>query len=158
MAESRRMPETRDVWPGSLLALAAGLAVFLALALVALNVIFDAQPDWPRPGAANRPNEASPALQRAPGEEFAAFREKKQAELAAAGWVDKANGIARIPIEDAMHIIAEKGLPRWPEQDAAASASLSQECRTLLATVPRSEQAQRCLAGQAPAPQQEPSR
>lgn len=158
MAESRRMPETRDVWPGTLLAFVAGLVVFLAVALVALNVIFDARPDWPQPGAAQTSNEASPALQRAPGEDFAAFRQKKEAELAAIGWVDKANGVARIPIQDAMRIVAEKGLPHWPAQGAAASAQLSQECRTLLATVPRSPQAQRCLAGQPPSPQQEPSR
>ncbi len=28
-----------------------------------------------------------------------------------AGWVDQTNGIAQIPVEDAMKIIAEKGLP-----------------------------------------------
>jgi hypothetical protein len=28
-----------------------------------------------------------------------------------AGWIDQTNGIAQIPVEDAMKIIAEKGLP-----------------------------------------------
>ena len=32
-------------------------------------------------------------------------------ENASYGWVDEKSGIAKIPVEDAMKIIAEKGLP-----------------------------------------------
>jgi len=38
------------------------------------------------------------------------MREDTQANEAA-GWIDQTNGVAQIPVEDAMKIIAEKGLP-----------------------------------------------
>ena len=42
------------------------------------------------------------------------LREKLQEDREAnekAGWIDQSAGIAQIPVEDAMKIIAEKGLP-----------------------------------------------
>lgn len=58
-----------------------------------------------------------PRLQGMPGHEFDAqkdLRNKLKADLDAnekLGWLDKNAGIAQIPVEDAMKIIAEKGLP-----------------------------------------------
>ena len=42
------------------------------------------------------------------------LREKMREDTEAnekAGWIDQTNGIAQIPVQDAMKIIAEKGLP-----------------------------------------------
>ena len=56
-----------------------------------------------------------PRLQGVPGHTADAqqdMRDKVAADMAAnesAGWVDKANGIAKIPVSEAMRIIAEKG-------------------------------------------------
>jgi hypothetical protein len=58
-----------------------------------------------------------PRLQGVPGhvtDPQSDLREKMREDTEAnetAGWIDQTNGIAQIPVEDAMKIIAEKGLP-----------------------------------------------
>jgi len=64
-----------------------------------------------------------PRLQGAPGheihpmEEMRQLRAKEDEALGSYGWVDKQAGIARIPIAQAMDILAQRGLPARP-QDA----------------------------------------
>ena len=41
-----------------------------------------------------------------------AFRAEEDAALTTYGWVDKGRGVARIPVEEAMRLLAERGLPR----------------------------------------------
>lgn len=66
-----------------------------------------------------------PRLQGVPGHETDAqedLREKNAADEAAnekLEWVDKSSGIARIPVEDAMKIIAAKGLEAMPGPPAS---------------------------------------
>jgi len=61
-----------------------------------------------------------PRLQGVPGHEIdpqTDLRHKIQADTAANekyGWVDQSTGIAQIPVQEAMKIIAEKGLPAVP--------------------------------------------
>ena len=63
------------------------------------------------------PMPPEPRLQGVPGHETDAqqdLRDERAAdnrELAETRWVDEKAGIAQIPVEDAMKIIAEKGLP-----------------------------------------------
>jgi hypothetical protein len=49
-----------------------------------------------------------------PLEEMEKVRERTNEKLSSYGWVDKSGGIARIPIDRAKNIIAEKGLPALP--------------------------------------------
>lgn len=42
------------------------------------------------------------------------FREKEAQTLNSYGWVDQSGGVARIPIEQAMQLIVERGLPTKP--------------------------------------------
>jgi hypothetical protein len=65
------------------------------------------------PLAAERQNELppEPRFQRAPQEDMRALREREQAMLKGYGWVDQGAGVVRIPIEDAMRIVVERGLP-----------------------------------------------
>jgi hypothetical protein len=135
------MPEMRDVWPRALLLFGASLLVFIAVSGVALRLIFDFRPGWPIPAPGQRA-QVEPELQTAPRLDLAALRRREDAELARLGWVDRAAGIARIPIEDAMRIIAQRGLPRWG-QPAVETAD---ECGLLEAQVPRAPQAERCRA------------
>lgn len=143
MAKAVRHPETRDVWPKALLLFGAGLLVFLAIAATALSLIFDTTPFWALAGAETQADEASPALQRFPASDLAAFRRQQDAELGKLGWVDRDAGIARVPIEDAMKLVAERGLPDWVRQAAPAD----QDCALLEAQVPRAPQVQRCATG-----------
>ena len=43
--------------------------------------------------------------------ELAAFRAREDAILASYAWVDKEHGIVRIPVEEAMRLVAERGVP-----------------------------------------------
>jgi hypothetical protein len=49
--------------------------------------------------------------------------EDQDRKLATYNWVDKDKGIVQIPIERAMDLIAERGLPVRPESSTAAQAS-----------------------------------
>ncbi len=56
----------------------------------------------------------SPELQTNPAREMDRFRAAEKETLASYGWVDRQAGIARIPIERAMELIVERGLPATP--------------------------------------------
>ena len=53
----------------------------------------------------------TPRFQENPQQELQELRAKQKALLEGYGWVNKEAGIARIPIEDAMRIVVERGLP-----------------------------------------------
>ena len=52
-----------------------------------------------------------PRLQTTPRQDLRALRAREDAVLLTYGWVDKGSGIARIPIDEAMKITAQRGLP-----------------------------------------------
>jgi hypothetical protein len=52
-----------------------------------------------------------PRLQRFPREDVLTFRLAEEQALNTYGWVDKAAGIVHIPIEDAMKLALQRGLP-----------------------------------------------
>ena len=134
-------PETRDVWPRALLWFGGGLVGFLLVSLGVLYLLFRPQALWPRPGAEWSDNQATPALSTAPQGDLAAVRREEDAELETLAWVDRAHGIARIPIEEAMRLIAQNGLPNWSNEAAASSSG---ECGLLANDVPRAPQAVDC--------------
>jgi hypothetical protein len=53
----------------------------------------------------------APRFQENPQEELQELRAKQRAQLEGYGWVNKEAGVARIPIEDAMKLVIERGLP-----------------------------------------------
>jgi hypothetical protein len=54
---------------------------------------------------------------------LAEWRAKEDALLAGWGWVEKDRGIARMPIEEAMKIVAARGLPEFPAPSPAPAAT-----------------------------------
>lgn len=64
-----------------------------------------------------------PRLQEAPFKDIAALRAEEAALLDGYGWVDEPAGIARIPIEEAMRVVAANGLPRWSVSPAPVAAA-----------------------------------
>lgn len=52
-----------------------------------------------------------PREQIAPNEELKTFRARENAELNSYGWIDRKAGEVRIPIDRAMDILLERGLP-----------------------------------------------
>ena len=64
----------------------------------------------------------APRLQATPERELAAFRAQEDAILGSYAWVEKDRGVVRIPIDQALRIVAERGLPTFPiPEDAAES-------------------------------------
>ncbi len=45
---------------------------------------------------------------------LAEFRAQEDAFLTSYGWVEKDKAVARMPIDEAMKIVAERGLPKFP--------------------------------------------
>jgi len=52
-----------------------------------------------------------PRLQVSPPVDLEAFRAREEVELNSYGWIDRASGIVHIPIEQAMDLLVQKGLP-----------------------------------------------
>lgn len=98
----------------------AGVLVLAGLGLILLLVwgvkawIIDAADRSSVPALARAPVETpAPRLQRSPTRDLQEFRAAEEQELHTLGWVDRGAGIARIPIEDAMALLAKRG---WPEE------------------------------------------
>jgi hypothetical protein len=56
----------------------------------------------------------NPRLQQNPRSDLDQVKDEEDRRIRSYGWVDRQAGIARIPIERAMDILARKGLPRVP--------------------------------------------
>ena len=52
-----------------------------------------------------------PRLQTNPAADLRTFRAREDSVLNSYGWVDQKNGVARIPIDSAIEMIAKRGLP-----------------------------------------------
>jgi hypothetical protein len=112
--------EESDVNVGAIIRYGIGLVVVAAVVHVFL---------WWLLGAYERQNERAqtqvyplsagqrdklppvPRFQENPQQELSELRAKQKAQLEGYGWVNKEAGVARIPIEDAMKMVIERGLP-----------------------------------------------
>ena len=63
-----------------------------------------------------------PRLEERPVTELREFREAEDKALNSYGWVDQKAGVVRIPIERAMQLIAQQGLPTTPKAGTIARA------------------------------------
>jgi hypothetical protein len=117
--------EKSDVNVRAILGVGAGLATVTAVmaGLVWLLVLFLA-----RSGADTSPREfplaasyeqrlpPEPRLQTNPREDLQTLRQAEERLLRTYGWVDRDSGIVRIPIDEAIRLTLERGLPsRAPE-------------------------------------------
>jgi len=62
---------------------------------------------------------AAPRLQQFPANEFYEFRQQEEQRLDSYRWVDRAAGRVQIPIDEAMRLTVERGLPARGTQPAA---------------------------------------
>jgi hypothetical protein len=60
-----------------------------------------------------------PHLQISPAEDLEKFREREAAELGTYGWINPTAGVVRIPIERAMDLVLERGLPVRSQTNAS---------------------------------------
>ena len=60
------------------------------------------------------PSFPQPALQPSPRDDMTRFRTEQLQALNSAGWINREQGIAHIPIDAAMRLVARDGIPGWP--------------------------------------------
>ena len=112
-----------------------GLATLVATALVLFLFRWLAEREMrgdapPPPMARMDPGRLPPAprLQTLPAQDLGAVRAEEERTLTTYGWVDEAKGTVRIPIEEAMRRLAERGeapLPAMPPSPDPSPASPS---------------------------------
>ena len=57
-----------------------------------------------------------PRLQADPRQDLSTYREREAALLGGYRWVDKSAGVVRIPIDEAMKRVVERGVPTRPQE------------------------------------------
>jgi hypothetical protein len=123
-ADEKRGYELRDVDVGALMRPALVLFVVIVLTFVSMywmqrlfewrhtradQEAAELARQWPR----EAPPE--PRLQMDPPSELARLRAEEEKQLDGYAWVDRGTGVVRIPVERAIDILAERGLPAREE-------------------------------------------
>jgi hypothetical protein len=112
--------EKSDANITAVLGFGAGLfAVIVAVCLIILGLFgfFDrregvqAPSEYPLAAAQGQRVPPEPRLQTDPRQDLANLRAKEDEQLGSYGWVDKNAGVVRIPIDAAMRLTLERGLP-----------------------------------------------
>jgi hypothetical protein len=136
--------EHSDMHVGVILAGAAALLVTLALVLVGVTLLEQTlvgiPPSIGRPAdltqglqAPPAPTPPAPQLEALPAQTLDAYRAAEQQKLSSYGWVDRSTGSVRIPVDRAIELTAQRGLPSRPapaaQDDGAHSPSVASSGR-----------------------------
>jgi hypothetical protein len=116
--------ERSDISVSGVVAFAVALTtvcVVIVGAIRVLNMVFAAY--RPQPVTAEYPLAADslrrlppePRLQTDPRDDLKHLRDAEDRVLESYGWVDRDAGVVRIPIDQAMRLVVERGLPARPE-------------------------------------------
>ena len=113
--------EVSDANVKAVLGVAVGVLVFsIACAIIVQGMFWwfekgSAGKDLPKTGRAKEEGgkkyDNEPALQESPEADMILFRKEENAKLANYGWVNKEKGVVHIPIEEAMKLTLQRGLP-----------------------------------------------
>lgn len=121
MGEERRH-ETRDMDIRPIVMFGAGLVGSTAAVLLLMAWLFgylaarEAKLDIPpSPLAETRRPPPEPRLQITPATDLEEMRRTEDAVLNSYGWVDRGAGIVRVPIDRAITLLAQRGLPVRPQ-------------------------------------------
>lgn len=119
----RTTPEPPDVNNRIVLTAVGGFLAFVALIMAGTLFYLKSE----APSALKQRDERpfpQPALQRDPQADLKRFEAQQRAALSGYAWVDRQNGLVKIPIEEAMRVIAERGDHAYDPLDATPWASL----------------------------------
>ena len=110
-----------------------GLGIFVLASVVSLalwplmRAMENRQAKDDAPAAALAPDPArkapEPRLQGEPFADWLALTARQEAWLTSYGWVDEGAGVARIPIDQAMKMVLERGLPSRAPGESAPPAT-----------------------------------
>ena len=116
--------ETSDVDIRGIFGFAIGLTVvcfFAAFVVWVMFKYFDSReahrvaPEYPLAATQETRQPPEPRLQVNPREDLDDLRRQEDQILNSYGWVDKNTGVVRIPIEEAMKLTVQRGLPSRPQ-------------------------------------------
>ena len=118
--------ETSDANVRAIVAVGIGLVALLGIVLVALTALEASYTQRPLsltapPGLEPLPTPQlppEPRLETEPGQQLSQYRAQQEQRLSSYGWVDRPNGIVHIPIDRAIEVLAQRGLPARPATEA----------------------------------------
>ena len=119
--------ELSDLNPKRIALFGAGLAGIIVAVLLVSYALFHyfyiaesrARPR-PSPLSFSAEPAPEPRLSVDPGAELSAMRTEEDQALKNYGWIDREKGIVRIPIDRAIAVLAQKGLPPSEKSDGSA--------------------------------------
>jgi hypothetical protein len=121
--------EKSDLSPKAISIFGVVLSAVVIVAMVVAAWMFGFFASWqakqdvpPSPLASSGPGAPEPRLQVHAVRDMKALRAAEDEVLTSYGWVSKEAGIARIPIEQAMRLVLERGLPVSKPAPTAAPA------------------------------------
>ncbi|HEY1749951.1 MAG TPA: hypothetical protein VGG29_01725 [Caulobacteraceae bacterium] len=124
--------ERQDAPPGLVLGALAGLLGLIGVGLLVawgVAAAFHARaPSLALSGFERVAGEApAPRLETDPRSDRLTLERRAQARLAGYGWTDRSAGLAHIPIDRAMALLAERG---WPDPDTGPAATKAAQAPT----------------------------
>jgi hypothetical protein len=119
---SRRLPQPPDVATGIVVTAVAGFLGFVAISMMGLFFYLrSTAPDVFKTAVEH--HFPQPTLQKSPQDDLRRFESEQRATLSGYGWVDRSKGLVRIPIGEAMRIIAARGDHAFDPLDPPMSGS-----------------------------------
>lgn len=118
--------ETRDVNAWTVGKFAIGLVLLCILSVAVLLGFFEYLQRSAGPiGGGPRPTPPQPRLETTPILDLQAMRDAEDKILNSYGWVDKSKGTVRIPIAQAIDLLAQRGLPARPQSGVQSASQAS---------------------------------
>lgn len=118
----RALPQPPEVSDRPILMVVGGFLVFVAVAIAALLLFL--QKEAPLALAPRVEQQfPHPALQKLPQNDLARFETAQRSALSEYAWIDRDHNVARIPIDEAMRMIAARGERAYDPLQASAPPS-----------------------------------
>lgn len=117
--------ERRDASIRGLLLFGLGLAIVIVFTFFAMKWTFNwlsaetplGSPAAPFEAPNTRPLPPSPRVQPNPHMDLASYCKQQVNTLNSYGWIDKQNGVVRIPVDRAMDLLLQQGFPSRPASE-----------------------------------------
>ena len=120
--DNRALPQPVDIDNRAVLAIVGGFLLFVAAAITGLLLFLHSQaPSVFSPRVERQ--FPSPQLQTSPEVDLARLAAAQQARPSGYAWSDRGHDIARIPIEDAMRLVAQRGAHAYDPIPAPSAAT-----------------------------------
>jgi hypothetical protein len=138
--------EKSDASPRGLLHFALAMAAILVILALSLIWLFKHYQKTENPGAfiaapftGVEPVPPAPRVQPDPSADMRSYLQSQQSLLNSYAWIDRQNGIVRLPIDRAMELLLERGLPTRQTNTPGNGAPAQERIRPPSNAEPRGE-------------------